>query len=61
MSSRNLAVLLALGVLSSETLAKARTSGAAVLVEPFLSDHRQSAMVQFPGGYVAEIHAAAKR
>ena len=43
-----------------ETLAKAKASGATVLVEPFVSDHRQSAMVQFPGGYVAEIHAAAK-
>jgi predicted enzyme related to lactoylglutathione lyase len=44
----------------NDTLAKARASGATVLVEPFASDHRQSAMVQFPGGYVAEIHAAAK-
>jgi predicted enzyme related to lactoylglutathione lyase len=43
-----------------ETLDKARASGATVLVEPFVSDHRQSAMVQFPGGYVTEIHAAAK-
>jgi predicted enzyme related to lactoylglutathione lyase len=43
-----------------ETLNKAKASGATVLVEPFISDHRQSAMVQFPGGYVAEIHAAAK-
>jgi predicted enzyme related to lactoylglutathione lyase len=43
-----------------ETLAKAKASGATVLVEPFVSDHRQSAMVQFPGGYVAEIHATAK-
>jgi predicted enzyme related to lactoylglutathione lyase len=43
-----------------ETLAKARSSGATVLVEPFVSDHRQSAMVQFPGGYVAEIHATVK-
>ena len=43
-----------------ETLGKAKASGATVLVEPFVSDHRQSAMVQFPGGYVAEIHAAVK-
>ena len=43
-----------------ETLAKAKASGATVVVEPFVSDHRQSAMVQFPGGYVAEIHAAIK-
>jgi hypothetical protein len=31
-----------------------------VLVAPFLSEGRQSAMVQFPGGYIAEIHSAAK-
>jgi hypothetical protein len=44
----------------NDTIGKARASGATVLVEPFVADHRQSAMVQFPGGYVAEIHAAAK-
>jgi predicted enzyme related to lactoylglutathione lyase len=44
----------------NDTLAKAKSSGATVLVEPFAADRRQSAMVQFPGGYVAEIHAAAK-
>ena len=43
-----------------DTLAKAKASGATVLVEPFATDHRQSAMVQFPGGYIAEIHATAK-
>lgn len=43
-----------------DTLAKATGAGAKVLVEPFTSDRRESAMVQFPGGYVAEIHAAAK-
>ena len=43
-----------------DTLAKATTSGATVLVEPFTSERRDSAMVQFPGGYVAEIHAPAR-
>jgi hypothetical protein len=43
-----------------DTLSKATTSGATVLVEPFTSQRRASAMVQFPGGYVAEIHASAK-
>jgi hypothetical protein len=43
-----------------ETLAKAKASGATVLVEPYKSDGREAAMVQFPGGYVAEIHASAK-
>ena len=41
------------------TLTKAKASGAAVLVEPYTSDGRAAAMVQFPGGYIAEIHATA--
>jgi hypothetical protein len=28
-----------------------------MLVEPCKADGRESAMVQFPGGYIAEIHA----
>ena len=43
-----------------DTVAKATTSGATVLVEPFTSERRDSAIVQFPGGYIAEIHAPAK-
>jgi predicted enzyme related to lactoylglutathione lyase len=43
----------------SDTLAKAKSSGAKVLVEPFTSESRESAMVEFPGGYVVEIHADA--
>ena len=42
-----------------DTLAKATASGATILVEPFTSEDRTSAMVQFPGGYIAEIHAPA--
>ncbi|NKJ23388.1 glyoxalase [Dyella sp. SG609] len=42
------------------TLAKATASGAKVLVEPYEADGRRIAMVSFPGGYIAEIHAAAK-
>ncbi|WP_438868748.1 VOC family protein [Pseudomonas sp. L1(2025)] len=38
------------------TLAKATGSGATVLVPAFASQGRRSAMVEFPGGYVAEIH-----
>jgi len=41
------------------TLEKAKASGAIVLVDTYTADHRQAAMVQFPGGYIAEIHAAA--
>jgi predicted enzyme related to lactoylglutathione lyase len=40
-----------------ETLGKATASGATILVEPFASEHRASAIIQFPGGYIAEIHA----
>jgi predicted enzyme related to lactoylglutathione lyase len=43
-----------------DTLAKAKASGAMVLVEPHASGPRTSAMVQFPGGYVAEVHALAR-
>jgi predicted enzyme related to lactoylglutathione lyase len=40
------------------TLDKAKASGAKVLVAPFTSRGRQAAFVQFPGGYIAEIHAS---
>jgi len=43
----------------SDTLSKARSSGADVLVDAHPAGDRQSAMVRFPGGYVAEIHAGA--
>jgi len=42
-----------------DTLVKASASGAIILVEPFTSEGRTSAIVQFPGGYIAEIHAPA--
>ncbi len=38
------------------TLTKAKDSGAQLLVEPKAELGRQSAVVSFPGGYVAEIH-----
>jgi hypothetical protein len=41
----------------SETLAKAKAAGVTVLVESYTVGDRTAAMVQFPGGYVAEIHA----
>jgi len=40
-----------------ETLAKAKSAGVTVLVEPYQSGDRGSAMVLFPGGYIAEIHS----
>ena len=41
----------------SDTLSKARTAGATVLVEPYNAALRQAAIVEFPGGYIAEIHS----
>jgi hypothetical protein len=42
----------------SDTLAKAKAAGASVVVEPYRAAGRRAAMVQFPGGYIAEIHSA---
>jgi predicted enzyme related to lactoylglutathione lyase len=39
------------------TLAKARAAGVQVLVPSYTVDQRTSAIVQFPGGYIAEIHS----
>jgi predicted enzyme related to lactoylglutathione lyase len=39
------------------TLAKGKAAGAVVLVEPYTAGGRRAAIVQFPGGYIAEIHA----
>jgi len=41
----------------SGALDKAKAAGATVLVAPYNSDHRRAAIVQFPGGYIAEIHS----
>ena len=43
----------------ADTLNKAKAGGVMVLVAPYTSRSRESAVVQFPGGYIAEIHAAA--
>ncbi|MBV8461383.1 MAG: glyoxalase [Candidatus Eremiobacteraeota bacterium] len=45
----------------ADTLLKAKTAGATVLVEPYTADQRTAAMVQFPGGYIAEIHSTVAR
>src|SRR3989475_7271844 len=43
------------------TLAKAESGGARVLVAPYSAADRRSAFVQFPGGYIAEIHATVRK
>ena len=45
----------------AETLAKAKVAGATILVGPYQADQRQASLVQFPGGYIAEIHSAVKK
>jgi hypothetical protein len=45
----------------SETLKKAKAAGATVLIEPYSFGDRRAAMVQFPGGYIAEIHSIERK
>jgi predicted enzyme related to lactoylglutathione lyase len=45
----------------TDTLTKARASGVDVLVPPYKTDEREAVVVQFPGGYIAEIHSATKK
>jgi len=45
----------------SDTLSKAKAAGAAVLVDTYKADDRNAAMVQFPGGYIAELHSLVNR
>src|SRR5262252_6473916 len=40
-----------------DTLGKGKAAGVSVLAGPYSVDRRNSAMVQFPGGYIAEIHS----
>ena len=41
----------------SDTISKAKAAGVVVLVGPYKAGQRSAAMVQFPGGYIAEIHS----
>src|ERR1700743_2079296 len=43
------------------TLAKAKAAGVQVLVPPYTAAQRTAAMVQFPGGYIAEIHSPSSK
>jgi predicted enzyme related to lactoylglutathione lyase len=44
----------------TDALAKAKSLGVTIIVEPYSSRGRTSAIVQFPGGYLAEIHETNK-
>ncbi len=43
----------------TQTLAKGKAAGIEILVGPYIADRRLAAVVQFPGGYIAEIHSMA--
>ena len=45
----------------ADTLTKAKGAGVTVLVAPYQADQREAAIVQFPGGYIAEIHSLDKK
>jgi hypothetical protein len=45
----------------TDTLKKAESAGVQILVAPYQANQRQAAMVQFPGGYIAEIHSEVRK
>src|SRR5216683_3263178 len=45
----------------TDTLTKAKAAGVEVLVPPYKTGEREAIVVQFPGGYIAEIHSAVQK
>jgi len=45
----------------TDMLTKAKASGVDVLMPPYKTDEREAVVVQFPGGYIAEIHSIRKK
>src|SRR5712675_1959197 len=45
----------------ADTLTKAKAAGVEVLVPPYKAGEREAIVVQFPGGYIAEIHSAVQK
>jgi hypothetical protein len=45
----------------TDTLTKAKASGVDVLVPPYKTDEREAVVVQFPGGYITELHSVTKK
>jgi predicted enzyme related to lactoylglutathione lyase len=45
----------------SATLEKAKAAGAKILSPPYAANDRSSAIVKFPGGYIAEVHSQTAR
>jgi hypothetical protein len=44
----------------TDTLAKAKSLGVGIIVQPYSSGGRTATIVEFPGGYLAEIHEISK-
>ena len=42
----------------SATLKKAQAAGVKVLSDPYSTMDRETAILEFPGGYIAEVHSA---
>src|SRR6266700_5385147 len=45
----------------ADTLTKAKAAGVEVLVPPYKTGEREAIVVQFPGGYIAEIHSGVQK
>ncbi len=45
----------------ADTLTKAKAAGVEIIVPQYKTEERDAAVVQFPGGYIAEIHSVAKK
>jgi predicted enzyme related to lactoylglutathione lyase len=45
----------------ADTLTKAKAAAVEVLVPPYKTGEREAIVVQFPGGYIAEIHSAVQK
>jgi hypothetical protein len=45
----------------ADTLTKAKAASVEVLVPPYKTGEREAIVVQFPGGYIAEIHSAVQK
>jgi predicted enzyme related to lactoylglutathione lyase len=45
----------------ADTLAKAKSAGAAIVLAPYDTERGGAAMIEFPGGYIAEIHEPGRK
>ena len=45
----------------TDALTKAKGAGVEIIVPPYKTEERDAVVVQFPGGYIAEIHSVARK